>query len=72
MAVDDDRYRELSAMRHPSRGERRAAVPPGLVRDIDRILLDHGLDLPRQDVEAALAWLLSGSYGDEIEGPTKL
>jgi hypothetical protein len=40
------------------------------VRDIDRILLDHGIDLPKADIKAALAWLLSGSYGDTIGGPT--
>ena len=45
-------------------------APPALVRDIDRILLDHGIDLPRADIKAALAWLLSGSYGDAIGGPT--
>jgi hypothetical protein len=43
-------------------------VHPALVRDIDRILLDHGLDLPTADIKAALAWLLSGSYGDAIGG----
>ena len=61
---------ELDAVRHPSRGNRRGAVPPALVRDIDRILLDHGIDLPKADIKAALAWLLSGSYGDAIGGPT--
>ena len=45
-------------------------APPALVRDIDRILLDHGIDLPKADIKAALAWLLSGSYGDAIGGPT--
>jgi hypothetical protein len=43
-------------------------APPALVRDIDRILLDHGIDLPKADIKAALAWLLSGSYGDAIGG----
>ena len=66
----DGRRVELDAVRHPSRGDRRAAAPPELVRDIDRILLDHGLDLPKADINAALAWLLSGSYGDAIGGPT--
>ena len=61
----------LDAVRHPSRGNRRgAAAPPALVRDIDWILLDHGIDLPKADIKAALAWLLSGSYGDTIGGPT--
>ena len=60
----------LNAVRHPSRGDRRVAVPPALARDIDRILLDHGLDLPKADIKAALAWLLSGSYSDTIGGPT--
>jgi hypothetical protein len=40
------------------------------VRDIDRILLDHGIDLPKADINAALASLLSGSYGDAIGDPT--
>ena len=57
-------------MRHPSRGNRRGAAPPALVRDIDWILLDHGIDLPKADIKAVLAWLLSGSYGDTIGGPT--
>ena len=48
------------------------AVPAALARDIDRILLDHGADLPMSDIKAALAWLLSGSYGDAIGGPTSL
>ena len=56
----------LDAVRHPSRGDRRGAAPPALARDIDRILLDHGIDLPMADIKAALAWLLSGSYGDAI------
>ena len=63
---DDERRAELAA--DPSRGDRRASVPPALVRDIDRILLDHGLDLPTADIKAALAWLLSGSYGDTVGG----
>jgi hypothetical protein len=58
----------LDAVRHPSRADHPAA-PPALVRDIDRILLDHGMDLPKADIKAALAWLLSGSYGDAMEGP---
>ena len=60
----------LDAVRRPSQGHHRAAAPPELVRDIDRILLDHGIDLPKADIKAALAWLLSGSYGDAIGGPT--
>ena len=60
----------LDAVKHPNRGDRRVAVPPALARDIDRILLDHGIDLPKADIKAALAWLLSGSYGDAIGGPT--
>jgi hypothetical protein len=60
----------LDARRHPSRADHPAAAPPALVRDIDRILLDHGIDLPKADIKAALAWLLSGSYGDAIGGPT--
>jgi len=40
------------------------------VRDIDWILLYHGIDLPKADIKAVLAWLLSGSYGDTIGGPT--
>lgn len=63
MTADDERRAELAAMRHASQGDQRASVPPALVRDIDRILLDHGLDLPTADIKAALAWLLSGSYG---------
>jgi hypothetical protein len=66
------RRAELDAMRHPSREDWRVAVPPALVCDIDRILLDHGLDLPKADIKAALAWLLSGSYGDAIGGPPSL
>src|SRR6476661_4227794 len=54
----------LDAVRHPSPGDRHVAVPPALARDIDRILLDHGADLPMSDIKAALAWLLSNSYGD--------
>ena len=65
----DGRRVELDAVRHPSRADHPAAPPP-LVRDIDRILLDHGIDLPKADIKAALAWLLSGSYGDAIGGPT--
>ena len=61
---------ELDAVRHPSRGNRRGAAPPALVRDIDWILLYHGIDLPKADIKAVLAWLLSGSYGDAIGGPT--
>ena len=61
---------ELDAVRHPSRADHPAAAPPALVRDIDRILLDHGIDLPKADIKAVLAWLLSGSYGDTIGGPT--
>ena len=68
MTSDDERRAELAAMRHPSRGDRRTSVPSALVRDIDRILLDHGLDLPTADIKAALTWLLSGSYGDAIGG----
>jgi hypothetical protein len=60
----------LDAVRHPSRADHPAAAPPALVRDIDRILLDHGIDLPKADIKAALAWLLSGSYGEAIGGPT--
>ena len=30
----------------------------------------HGIDLPKADIKAVLAWLLSGSYGDTIGGPT--
>jgi hypothetical protein len=70
MTGDDERRAELAAMKHPSRGDRRTSVPPALVRDIDRILLDHGLDLPTADIKAALTWLLSGSYSDAIGGPT--
>ena len=66
----DGRRVEPDAVRHPSRENRRGAAPPALVRDIDRILLDHGIDLPKADIKAALAWLLSGSYGDAIGGPT--
>jgi hypothetical protein len=62
----------LDAVRHPSRGDRRVSVPPALVRDIDRILPDHGADLPMSDIKAALASLLRGSYGDAIGGPTSL
>jgi hypothetical protein len=47
----DGRRVELDAVRHPSRGNRRAAAPPALVRDIDRILLDHGIDLPKADIK---------------------
>jgi len=63
------RRARLDAVRHPSRGDHPAA-PPALVRDIDRILLDHGIDLPKADIKVALAWLLSGSYGEAIGGPT--
>jgi len=66
------RRAQLDTMRHPSREDRRVAVPPALVRDIDRILLDHGVDLPTADIKAALTWLLSGSYGDAIGGPEAL
>jgi hypothetical protein len=59
-------------VRHPSRGDRRVAAPPALARDIDRILLDHGADLPMSDIKAALAWLLSGSHGDAIGRSTSL
>jgi hypothetical protein len=62
----------LDAVKHPNRGDRRVAVPPALARDIDRILLGHRVDLPMADIKAALAWLLSGSYGDAIGGPTSL
>jgi hypothetical protein len=62
----------LDAVRHASRGDRRVAVPPALARDIDRILLDHRVERPMSDIKAALAWLLSGSYGDAIGGPTSL
>ena len=70
MTSDDGRRLELDAVRHPSRGNRRGAAPPALARDIGRILLDDGIDLPKADIKAALAWLLSGSYGDAIGGPT--
>jgi hypothetical protein len=43
---------QLVATRHPSRGDRRTSVPPAPVRDIDGILLDHGLDLPMADIKA--------------------
>jgi hypothetical protein len=69
MTSGDGQRVGLDAVRHPSRGDGRAATPPALVRDIDRILLDHGVDLPKADIKAALAWLLSGSYGDAIGGP---
>jgi len=45
-------------------------VSSGLVRDIDRILVDHRVDLPKANINAALAWLLSGSCGDAIGGAT--
>ena len=61
MTSDDERWAELAAMRHPRRTDRRFAVPAGLVRDIDRILLDHGVDRPSADIKAALAWLMGGS-----------
>ena len=51
MTGDDERRAELAATRHPSRGDRRTSVHPALVRDIDRILLDHGLDLPTADIK---------------------
>jgi hypothetical protein len=68
MTGADERRTELAAMRQPGRGDRSASVPPALVHDIDRILLDHGLDLPTADIKAALAWLVSGSYGDRMTG----
>jgi hypothetical protein len=70
MTGDDERRAELAATRHPSRSDRRTSGPPALMRDIDRILLEHGLDLPTADIKGALAWLLSGSYGDAIGGGT--
>jgi hypothetical protein len=68
--TSDGRRAGLDVVSPPSRRDRSAAAPPELVRDIDRILLDHGIDLPKADINAALAWLLSGSYGDAIGGPT--
>jgi hypothetical protein len=68
--TSDGQREALDSVRHPSRRDRRAAVPPALVSDIDRILLDHRIDLPKADIKAALAWLLSGSYGDAIGGPS--
>ena len=70
ISTSNGRRAGLDAVRHPSPGDRHVAVPPALARDIDRILLDHGIDLPKADIKAALAWLLSGSYGDTIGGPT--
>ena len=70
ISTSNGRRAGLDAVRHSSRADHPAAAPPALVRDIDRILLDHGIDLPRADIKAALAWLLSGSYGDMIGGPT--
>jgi hypothetical protein len=68
MTGDNERRTEPAAMTHPGRSDRSASVPAALVDDIDRILLDHGLDLPTADIKAALAWLLSGSYGDRMTG----
>jgi hypothetical protein len=70
MTGDDERRAEFAATSDPSRSDRRISVPPALVRDIDRMLLDHSLDLPTADSKAALAWLLSGSYGGAIGGGT--
>src|SRR5689334_25173970 len=69
ISTSNGRRAGLDAVRHSSRADHPAAAPPALVRDIDRILLDHGIDLPKADIKAALAWLLSGSYGDTIGGP---
>jgi hypothetical protein len=69
--TSNGRRARLDSVKHPSRVDYPAA-PPALVRDIDRILLDHGIDLPKADIKAALAWLLTGSYGDAIGGPPSL